>query len=147
MNDRSERQTDIMHRIAAAIVRWRGLFILLFLVAAVYCALSLGRVKVNSDLTFFLAADTETRRGITIMEDNFVTCATEDVMVANLTCERARELADTIGGYDHVFSVSFDGTEAHYTRSAALFSVAFDGEDGTAEVDGAKEQIRALLAP
>jgi hypothetical protein len=47
-----------MHRIAAAIVRWRGLFILLFLVAAVYCALSLGRVKVNSDLTFFLAADT-----------------------------------------------------------------------------------------
>ncbi len=147
MNDRSERQTDIMHRIAAAIVRWRGLFILLFLVAAVYCALSLGRVKVNSDLTFFLAADTETRRGITIMEDNFVTCATEDVMVANLTCERARELADTIGGYDHVFSVSFDDTPAHYTSSAALFTIAFDGPEEDAGVAAAKERIRALLAP
>ena len=71
---------------------------LLFIAAAIYCGLSLSRVKVNSDLTFFLAADTETRRGITIMEEDFVTCASEDVMVANLTYERAEALAGEIRG-------------------------------------------------
>ena len=138
---------DFMHVIAAAIVRWRGLFVLLFLAAAVYCALSLSRVKVNSDLTFFLAADTETRRGITIMEDNFVTCASEDVMVANLTYERAEELAETIRSYEHVFSVSFDSTDAHYTSSAALFTIAFDAPEDDAGVVAAREKIRALLEP
>ena len=104
---------DTMHVIAAAIVKWRGLFMLLFLAAAVYCALSISRVKVNSDLTFFLAAHTETRRGITIMEEDFVTCGTEDVMVANLTYERAEELAEAIRDLDHVFSVAFDSSDAH----------------------------------
>lgn len=145
MNETKKR--DIMYDIAAAIVRWRGLFILLFLVAAVYCALSIGRVRVNSDLTFFLSGDTETRRGITIMEDNFITYATEDVMVANLTYERAEALAEEIRGFDHVFSVTFDDSEAHYTSSAALLSIAFDGVDGDAGVDAAKERIRALLEP
>lgn len=147
MSERDERQKDIMHRVAAAIIRWRGLFILLFLAAAVYCALSLSRVKVNSDLTFFLAPSTETRRGITIMEENFVTCATEDVMVANLTYERARQLADTIGDFDHVFSVSFDDTPAHYTNSAALLTIAFDGPGEDAGVAAAKERVRVLLEP
>ena len=138
---------DIMHGIAAAIVKWRGLFMLLFLAAAVYCGLSLSRVKVNSDLTFFLAADTETRRGITIMEEDFVTCASEDVMVANLTYERAEALADEIRDYDHVFTVSFDSSDAHYTSSAALFTIAFDAPDDDPGVAAAQEKIRALLAP
>ena len=108
MNETKKR--DIMYDIAAAIVRWRGLFILLFLVAAVYCALSIGRVRVNSDLTFFLSGETETRRGITIMEDNFITYATEDVMVANLTYERAEALEELVRGFDPRLSVSFDAS-------------------------------------
>ena len=136
-----------MHIIAAAIVRWRGLFMLLFLVAAVYCGLSLSRVKVNSDLTFFLAADTETRRGVTIMEEDFVTCASEDVMVANLTYERAEALAEEIRSFEHVFSVSFDSSDAHYTSSSALFTIAFDAPDDDPGVAAAREKIRSLLAP
>ena len=141
------QKPDIMHSIAAAIVRWRGLFMLLFLLAAVYSALSLSRVKVNSDLTFFLASDTETRRGITIMEENFTTYASEDVMVANITYERAETLCETIRGFDRVFSVSFDGTDAHYAGASALLSIAFDGTEDDPGVAEAKERIRALLAP
>ena len=139
------QNTDLMHRIAAAIVQWRGLLMLLFLLAAAYCVLGLSRVKVNSDLTFFLAADTETRRGITIMEDNFTTYASEDVMVANLTYERAEELCETIRGFERVFSVGFDDTDAHYASASALLSIAFDGTDDDPGVVRAKEQIRELL--
>ena len=136
-----------MHLTAAAIVRWRGLFMLLFVAAAIYCGLSLSRVKVNSDLTFFLSPKTETRRGLTIMEENFVTCASEDVMVANLTFERAETLAEEIRGYEHVFSVGFDSSDAHFTSSAALFTISFDAPEDDPGVTQAREKIRALLAP
>ena len=62
------KKQDAMHAVAAAIVRYRFLIIALFLAAAVYCALSMGRVRVNSDLTAFLSPETETRQGLTIME-------------------------------------------------------------------------------
>ena len=60
MEQRQREKPDIMHQIAAAIVSGRFVLILLFLAAGVYCALSIGRVRVNSDLTFFLPAETET---------------------------------------------------------------------------------------
>ena len=145
MSEASTQKPDIMHRIAAAIIRWRYVILLLFLAAAVYCGLSLDRVRVNSDLTVFLASDTETRRGLTIMEENFVTYASEDVMVANVTYPMAEALAEEIRGVDHVFSVAFDDTPAHYTRASALFTIAFDGLDEDPGVAAAREQIRELL--
>lgn len=147
MSVKENGKKDIMHSVAAAIVRWRFVFILLFIAAAVYCALSLPRVKVNSDLTVFLAADTETRRGLTIMEENFVTCATEDVMVSNVTREMGERMAETIRGFDRVFSVTFDDSPAHFTGSSALLTVAFDGTDDDPGVAAAKERIREYLAP
>ena len=138
---------DPMHAIAAAIVRYRFFIMLLFLVAAVYCGLSLGRVKVNSDLTFFLPPETETRCGLTVMEEEFVTYASEDIMLANITYERAEALKEQIEGFPGVASVAFDDSAAHYTSASALLSISYAGVDGNAEVKAAREQVRALLAP
>jgi len=136
-----------MHRIAAAIVRWRYVILLLFLAASVYCALSISRVQLSSDLTAFLPAETETRRGLTIMENEFVTCAGEDIMVANITAETAWELAGRIGETEHVSSVVFDETSAHYASASALLSVSYDAPDGDAGVAAARERVRSLLEP
>lgn len=138
---------DIMHSVASGIVRGRYGILLIFLAAAVYCALSVGRVKVNSDLTAFLPADTETRRGLTIMQEEFVTYPSQNVMIANVTAERARELCGQIEALDGVGSVAFDETSAHYTRASALLTIAFSGPDGDSAVERAREQIDALLAP
>ena len=143
----SKGKADIMRTIAAGIVRLRFVFLLLFLAAGVFCALSVSRVKVNTELTFFLPASTETRRGLTIMEEEFVSCATEDVMVSNVTYELAAGLADAIRDVDHVFNVSFDDSPAHYARAAALFTIAFDAPEDAPGVVAAKQAIRELLAP
>ncbi len=147
MTDSPSQKPDIMHQIAAAIVRWRLLIILLFLAAAVYCGLSLDRVRVNSDLRIFLSEETETRQGLNIMEDNFITFASEDIMVSNVTYEIAEQLAETIRSFEHVFSVAFDRTEAHYAHASALFSVSYDGMEKDKGVAAAKAQIRTLLEP
>lgn len=138
---------DVMHRLAAAIVRWRFVILLLFLAAAVYSGLSLGRVQVSSDLTVFLAPGTETRRGLQIMEDEFINYAAEDVMVSNLTYERAEALAGQLRELPCVSSVAFDDSPVHYTHSAALFSVSYTDEEGSAEAAAGKAAVRELLSP
>ena len=146
MSEQKTPNTDIMHAVAAAIVSWRYVILLLFLVAAVYSGLSIGRVKLSSDLTAFLPADTETRRGLTIMEEEFTTCASEDIMVANVTYDTGRALADRIGEIEHVASVDYDDTSAHYADASALLSVGYDGPDGDEGVARARAQVRELLA-
>lgn len=147
MSQTGKGKRDPMHAVAAAIVRYRFFIILLFLLAAVYCALSLGRVKVNSDLTAFLSPETETRQGLTVMEEEFLTYASENIMIANVTWQRAEELKETIESFEGVASVAFDETAAHYTSASALLSISYAGVDGDADVAAAREQVKALLAP
>ena len=147
MSQTGKGKRDPMHAVAAAIVRYRFFIILLFLLAAVYCALSLGRVKVNSDLTAFLSPETETRQGLTVMEEEFLTYASENIMIANVTWQRAEELKETIESFEGVASVVFDETAAHYTSASALLSISYAGVDGDADVAAAREQVKALLAP
>ena len=135
-----------MHSVAAAIVKARYIIILLFIVAGVYCALSIGRVKVNSDLTAFLPATTETRQGLTVMEDEFITYGSSEIMVSNITFESAQEYADRISELEYVASVEFDESSAHYAGSAALFTVSFDGTNEDENVKAELNNIKSMLA-
>lgn len=149
------QKTDFMHSLAAGIIRSRFVILVLFLAAAVYCALSIGKVRVSSDLTAFLPAETETRRGLTVMENEFTTYASAEIMVSNVSYEIAQRLADEIADIDMVADVSFDDSPSHYRNSAALFSVSFKGKNagslsGEAEDPGvlaAMQEIRQLLSP
>ena len=143
---RTTEKPDLMQRVARTIVDSRYLIFLLFAVAAVYCVLSVGRVRTSNDLAAFLPADMETRRGLAVMETEFTGYATAMVMVSNVTFETAERLADEIAALPKVASLGFDDTTAHFVSSSALFSVLFDGgaEDGA--VIETMARIRALTA-
>ena len=116
-----------MHFIASLIVRFRSVIFILFGLACVYCLLSLGRVKVNSDFAIFLPEDFEARRGIAVMNEELTSYATASVMVSKVTWDMAQAMAEDIRALEHVTGVSFDDTEAHFVHSSALISVSFDG--------------------
>ena len=78
-------KNDLMRKTSRAIVKYRYIVFLLFAAMTAYAGLSLGRVKVNSDLTFFLSEETETRRGLTVMENEFSTYATANLMISSVT--------------------------------------------------------------
>lgn len=145
MKQKTSHKVDIMKQIATFIVKRRFAIYLLFLAAAVYCIFSVGKVQVNSDITAFLPEETETRQGLTVMEEEFITYATASVMVSNITYERAGELADAIAGFEGVAEVGFDDTRSHYVNSAALFSISFDGEADDERVVAAMDEVRAYL--
>lgn len=137
---------SFMQKVAAVIVDRKTFFFLAFIVMAIFCVFSRNWVNVNDDITSYLAKDTETRRGLDIMESEFTTFATANVMVSSITYDAAEKLAPKIGAIDGVRSVEFDATEAHYKNASALFAVTFDG-DTTSEVsEKAMDEMKSLLA-
>ena len=141
-----KKDRDFMHSVSEAIVSYRFIIILVFIVACVYCAMSIGRVRVNPDLTAFLPADTDTRKGITVMENEFTSYAFAEIMVSSLTLDDAWALSDRIGECDHVTSVAFDDTTAHFVNASALFTVSFDGPSDDRDVINALRDVRDMLS-
>ena len=137
---------SFMQKVAAVIVDRKTFFFLAFIVMAVFCAFSRNWVNVNDDITSYLAKDTETRRGLDIMDSEFTTFATANVMVSSITYDAAAKLAPQIEVINGVHSVEFDDTEDHYKNASALFAVTFDG-DTTSEVsEKTMDEIKSLLA-
>ena len=102
--------------------------------------------KVNDDITAFLPADTDTRRGLTVMEEEFVTYADAKVMLANTTYERAEAVAEEIRALEHVTGVELDDSPAHFVNSAALLTVSFDTEADDPRAEADMDAIRAMTA-
>lgn len=88
-----EEKRSPVEGLAAFIVDKRKAFYLLYIGVAIFCVFSSGWVSVNDELTNYLPAETETRRGLTVMEDEFVTFGTNRVMVDNITYAQAEDLA------------------------------------------------------
>ena len=126
-----------MEKLATFIVDKRNLFFLLYIFALIFCAIATGWVKVEDDITTYLPDTTETRQGLTVMNDNFVTYGTANVMVSNITYDTALEIQEQIEDIDGVTTVDFDDTDEHYTNASALFSVSFDAEVGDERAENA----------
>ena len=97
-----------MKKVAAFIVDKRNLFFLLYVVTLVFCLFSRNWVEVENDITTYLPDDTETRQGLTVMNDNFITYGSARVMITNVTAQRAQALADQIADLEGVSRVTFD---------------------------------------
>ena len=82
--------------------------------------------KVNPDGHISLDVYKRQRQGLTVMNDNFVTYGTANVMVSNITYDTALEIQEQLADIDGVTTVDFDDTDEHYTNASALFSVSFD---------------------
>ena len=147
-NDSAVKQEkpDVMKSVATAIVNARFLIIALFIVAAIYCAASLDKVKTDPDLASFLPKETETRRGLSIMEDEFITYGTANVMISNVSWDIAKELADEIAEFDHVTGVDFDDSPTHFKDSAALLTISFDGVDQDEDTKAELEHVKEFLS-
>ena len=125
----NSQDKNFMYKLAEFIVDKRNLFFLIYIIALVFCIFSRNWVKVENDVTKYLPDSTETRQGLTVMNDQFVTYGTAQVLLANISYDRAQEAADMIEDIKGVTSVTFDNTEDHYKGTSALLDVTFDGEE------------------
>lgn len=140
-----EAKPGFVDTAAAFIVDKRNGFFLAFIGFAIFCVFSTGWVQVNDDLTSYLPAETETRQGLTIMDEEFVTFGSAEVMVDNLTIQPAEKISDELTKIQGVKSVEFDESKDHFNNASALFSVTFDGESDDEISIQAMNEIKAML--
>lgn len=124
----TENKKNVIEKIAGFIVDRRKGFYLVYILLIIFSLFSTNWVSVNNEITDYLPDDTETRRGLTLMDDEFVTYATAEIMVDNISFDDAKALCAKLEEIKGIKEIEFDDEENHYSKGAALFSVTFEGD-------------------
>ena len=131
---------NAMMKLAAFIVDKRNLFFLLLAIGVIFSMFSTNWIRVENDLKSYLPADCETRRGLDIMDDQFITYGTAQIMVENVSMTRAQALWESLKTVEGVLSVDYDETE-DYRNVSALYSITFDYSE---KDDGCLDSLEAV---
>ncbi len=142
----TEYKPTPIERLAAFIVDRRKGFYLVYILLIVFSFFSTGWVSVNDDITDYLSENTETRKGLSLMDEEFVTYATAEIMLDNVSFADAQKLCDEWQTISGVKEIAFDDTTDHYVSSSALFSVTFDGGSTDERTVAAFEELERRAA-
>lgn len=138
---------SFMTRLATFIVDKRNLFFLLTIIMLIFSAFSRNWVEVESELSAYLPNDSGTRQALDVMEEQFTTFGSAQVMVANISQEQAEELRDQIAGIKGVQGVEYDNTEEHYNNDSALYAITFDYDESDDACLDKLEEVKSMLSP
>ncbi len=134
-----------MIKICGFIVDKRNLFFLLFGILIIFSAISRNWVGVENSMAYYLPASAETKQGLDLMDEEFVTYGACNVMVANVSYEQAEKIGERLEMLDGVYSADFDDTEEHYANGSAYYNITFDyDEDDDACLD-ALDRVKNML--
>ncbi len=137
----NKNDNQAMLKICGFIVDKRNLFFLLFGLLIIFSAISRNWVGVENSMAHYLPGTTETRQGLDLMEEEFITYGTCNVMVANVSYGQAEEICERLEQSPGVFSVDFDDTPEHYTNGSAYYNVTFDYDE---KEDACLEALNAV---
>lgn len=134
-----------MVKIATFIVDRRNLFFLIFAISAIFSLISSGWVSVEDSLPAYLPETTETRQGLDLMEEEFITYGTAKIMATNIDYDTADTIAAQIRVNPDVAMLEFDDTDKHYNNFSALYNVTFiyasDDEKALDALDDIKQML------
>lgn len=137
---------SFFEKIATVVVDRRNLIFFLYIGALIFSLFSSTWVKVCNDITEYLPPETETRRGLTIMNEEFTTFGTARIMVSNITYDKALELQEQLEAIEGVSEVTFDETDEHFQNTSALFDITFHAEEDEALAIDAMNAVKEQLA-
>jgi predicted RND superfamily exporter protein len=118
-----------MLKICGFIVDKRNLFFLLFGILIIFSAISRNWVNVENSMSHYLPDSTETKQGLDLMEQEFITYGTCNVMVANLSYEQAESIGQKLEFMPGIFSVDYDDSEDHYYNGSSYYNITFDYDE------------------
>lgn len=136
----------LFEKIAAFVVGKRAIIFLIYFAAIAFSLVSLSWVEIENDVTNYLGEDTEIRQGVEAMSGNFTIYSMAQVMIKNVTYEKAVELSNEIAKIDGVTAVMLSNDEQHYKDACALMDVNFAGTDSSQISLDALQAIRQTIA-
>lgn len=147
MSEHHEKQRSggFMEKLASFIVDKRNLIFLLLIIGVIFSFFSSNWIQVENTLSEFLPDDSESRQGLDVMEEQFITYGTAQVMVANISLDKANHLYDELCGLEGVQSIVFD-EEENYSNVSALYTISFDYSEADDRCLTALEAVEAHLS-
>ncbi|MGM9650408.1 MAG: MMPL family transporter, partial [Faecousia sp.] len=145
MTQQPGKNSSFMVKLATFIVDKRNLFFLITVIGLVFSLISQSWVKVENELAEYLPEDSETRQGLDVMEEQFITYGSARVMVANIPLSRAEELHNALCEVEGVQSVVFDKDE-NYKDVSALYTITFDYAETDDQCLDSLDQVEELVA-
>ncbi|MBR2045438.1 MAG: MMPL family transporter [Agathobacter sp.] len=140
-----QEKGNVMEIIAQFIVDKRNLFFFIYIVAIIFSIFAMNWKQVETDVTVYLNEESETRQGLTTMNEHFAMFSSARVMISNVTYDEAKALYDEIVEVDGITMVDFSNKPESYKDAYALLSVTFDGKDLDQETIQAVENIKSIL--
>ena len=144
---REDKQSEsAILKICAFIVDKRNLFFLIFGILAIFSVIARDWVGVENDMAAYLPQSTETRQGLDLMEEEFTTYGSCEIMVANISYEQGEKIKSDIEAIDGVFSVMYDDSSEHYNNGSGKFSVTFDYDEDDDRCLDSLEKVKEYIA-
>ena len=126
-----------LHRASEWIVDHYRLLFIVFAALLVFSAVASGWVKVENDVAAYLPADSETRQGLDIMEQEFQTYGSAKILLRGTDADTAAATAEQIRAVDGVDSCTYTMNDA----GSALLSVSLSDLEGS---DACAQTVQAL---
>lgn len=141
-----EQDSSIMIKVSRFIVDKRNLFFLIYIILIIFSAFSRNWVAVENELSAFLPETTETRRGLDLMEEQFITYGTAKVMVSNIEYDTARRIADELEDMDSIIMLTFENTTEHFNNFSALYDITFAYDENNDKCLEALDEVKEYLS-
>lgn len=130
-----------LHRASEWIVDHYRLFFVVFAALLVFSAVASGWVKVENDVAAYLPADSETRQGLDIMEQEFQTYGSAKILLRDTDADAAAATAEQIHAVDGVDSCTYTMNDT----GSALLSVSLSDLEGSDTCAQTVQALRDLL--
>ncbi len=146
MYNEKKADTEIGMRKPKAKNKIKILIISVYLIMALIGLLLSRGVKINYNLSDYLAQDTETSIALKIMEEEFGMTGNIQVMLSNIDKETANDVKKELSNISGVLTVSFDAdSETSYKNNTALFNILVDGEDHSETAKSVISEVKGRL--
>ena len=132
---------NFMHDVSEFIVDKRQFIFIVVIALMIFSAFSVSWVEVESDLTSFLPDKSDSKAGVEIMFDEFTLYGSAQIMVANISIEKAKEISSLIQDIEGVSIVDFAEDKAHYNNASACYTVNLE----YAQNDARSEEVLATI--
>ena len=141
----SHKNEDMMTKLAGFIVDKRNLFFLILIIGCIFSAFSTSWIQVENSLPEYLPDDSESRQGLDVMEEQFITYGTASVMVENVSLNRAADIYDELCAIDGVQSIVYS-EEDNYKNVSALYTITFDYSETDERCLEALDEVKEHLS-
>lgn len=143
---KSKRDNNFMIKITTFIVDKRNLFFLIFAILIIFSLFSRTWVNVENSLSYYLPESTETKQALQIMEDEFTTYGTADLMVSNISERQAEEIQSKLESLDGVSMVTYENNESHFNNASALYNITFAYDESNEKCLDALNNLKEEMA-